>query len=334
MCYAILGEIIKMEEYRLVLDKNIGSHWKIKIACPRCLRKKRFTRYIDTYTFEYLGDDIGICDRINECGYHLPPSGNMNLNREALPPNVKPFIQKYIDQDILKASLTYYENNNLFQWLQFTGEADKLCRRFSIGTSSDGRTVFWPINKYGKICQPKLIKYKPDGHRDKGLSPTVPKGFSMDSGYKPCLFGEQYLDKDKTVMLVESEKTVLIGHCFHPEYTWVATGGANGFTVEKASVLKGYKVVVLLDGDEAGQKGAARTIERLKSFNIKCVNVTLFPDSDKDIADYYYDLDSLKVDAPNIIELHPALQSLQAKNPLVKDLVERLGLEVVNISKH
>jgi len=247
---------------------------------------------------------------------------------------IQPFIQKFIDPKILKVSLSHYKNNTFYQWLKFTGAAAELAAYFSMGTSRDGCTVFWLINKDNQICQPKKVEYKPDGHRNKAGFIGVVSGYSRDSGYAPCLFGEQYLDVNKTVMLVESEKTVLIGHCFHPEYTWVATGGANGFTVEKASVLKGYKVVVLLDGDEAGQKGAARTIERLKSFNIKCVNVTLFPDSDKDIADYYYDLDSLKVDAPNIIELHPALQSLQAKNPLVKDLVERLGLEVIDISKH
>ena len=48
-----------------------------------------------------------------------------------------------------------------------------------------------------------------------------------------CLFGEHLLsaidEKQKTVALVESEKTAIIASCIMPKYIWLATGGKSQF---------------------------------------------------------------------------------------------------------
>ena len=54
-------------EHRYIFEK--GSK---KYRCPNC-DKKRFVRYIDTQTGEYLHDQYGRCDRESNCSYHLNP---------------------------------------------------------------------------------------------------------------------------------------------------------------------------------------------------------------------------------------------------------------------
>ena len=54
-------------EYRYILEK--GSK---KYHCPDC-EKKRFVRYVDTETGEYLPEQYGRCDRLDNCGYFANP---------------------------------------------------------------------------------------------------------------------------------------------------------------------------------------------------------------------------------------------------------------------
>ena len=60
------------------------------------------------------------------------------------------------------------------------------------------------------------------------------------------IIGEYLLPQhpDKTVALVESEKTSIICAALMPQYLWLATGGKSGLTPERLSALKGRKVIV------------------------------------------------------------------------------------------
>jgi hypothetical protein len=58
-----------MSSHRFILEK--GSR---KYDCRRCGGSVTFRRYVDTENGnQYLADDVGICDRLNKCGYHYPP---------------------------------------------------------------------------------------------------------------------------------------------------------------------------------------------------------------------------------------------------------------------
>lgn len=54
-------------EYRFSLDAG-----RTKFHCPAC-SKRRFVKFINNHTGEYLSDDYGRCDRQESCGYFKAP---------------------------------------------------------------------------------------------------------------------------------------------------------------------------------------------------------------------------------------------------------------------
>ena len=150
-----------------------------------------------------------------------------------------------------------------------------------------------------------------------------------DYNLKQCFFGEHLLPENKTrpVALVESEKTALIASYYLPQYLWLASGGKNGcFNENSLSVLAGRSVVLFPDlGATEYWQGK---IGVMKSIG---VDVQLFdyleanaPSEERkegyDIADYL-----LKIKPDEAI-----LQTMIRKNPSLKLLMEKLGLELVN----
>ncbi len=148
------------EEYRYILEKGSKKH-----HCPNC-EKKRFVRYIDTQTGEYLPEQYGRCDRESKCSYHLNPyldgyakaiQEQERGNRSELPNNWKPKRKKAIPQptpepvffdfETFKQTLQpeRYEKNtfiqNLFYRVQFPFEVDevtKVIQLYRLGTVANG----------------------------------------------------------------------------------------------------------------------------------------------------------------------------------------------------
>ena len=147
-------------EYRYIFEKGSRKH-----ICPEC-GKKRFVRYVDTKTGEYLPDQYGRCDREANCGYHLNPYqdgyskmiwGRENGNSIVIPtrwkppttrkvqqPPVKPI---YFDFEAFKRTLRpeHYENNifiqNLFGRVQFPfdpADVTRVVELYRLGTVSAG----------------------------------------------------------------------------------------------------------------------------------------------------------------------------------------------------
>ena len=58
---------------------------------------------------------------------------------------------------------------------------------------------------------------------------------------------------EKTICVVESEKTAIIMSEAKPKYIWLATGGKTELNVAKLRPLAGRKVILFPDTDETGE---------------------------------------------------------------------------------
>jgi hypothetical protein len=148
------------QPHRYSLEKGSKKH-----HCPEC-GNKRFVRFIDTTTGEYLPEQYGRCDRESKCSYHLNPYSDgyekviweqKQGSRSELPNNWKPQRKKAIPQpppepvffdfETFKQTLQpeRYEKNtfiqNLFYRVQFpfeVNEVTKVIQLYRLGTVANG----------------------------------------------------------------------------------------------------------------------------------------------------------------------------------------------------
>ncbi|MBD3864658.1 toprim domain-containing protein [Olleya marilimosa] len=101
--------------------------------------------------------------------------------------------------------------------------------------------------------------------------------YKNEDGYYSCLFGEHLLDvienKEKAVMLVESEKTAIVCAMHYPEYIWLAYGGITALTNEKIQVLIGRKVILIPDMSE---KAVAIMTKKISEFEERQIDVKIW----------------------------------------------------------
>lgn len=178
---------------------------------------------------------------------------------------------KYISMSLIhKFSLCGVENN-LLKYICNTYGVEK-CKSvekvYYIGTCKDGGTIFWNINEEGKVQKAKVSYYKPDGKRTQYFK--VP--YKNEDGYYSCLFGLHLINldenKDKPIILVESEKTAIICTLHLPEYIWLAYGGINGLTKDKIKPLVGRKVILVPDISENAVEIMKNKIHHLTKMGI------------------------------------------------------------------
>jgi hypothetical protein len=255
-----------MNNYRYILEpyKGISSRY----ICPECKqRSKTFALYIDTETGQHINSNVGRCNRETSCGYHYTPKqylqdNNISIDKTNFQLKVKPKIievkPNFIDANLLKASLSNYDANNFIIYLNnLFGHkiTNELISKYFIGTSDywQNSTVFWQIDTKGKIRTGKIMLYD----ATTGKRVKEPHNFIqwIHSALKikvfqlqQCLFGEHLItDNQKTIAIVESEKTAIIASVYLPQFIWLAAGQLQGLTIDKCKVLEGRKVVLFPD---------------------------------------------------------------------------------------
>lgn len=265
---------LDMKNYRYSLDKSSK-----KYICPKC-RQNTFVLYIDHHTGNPLHSTVGKCDRSNNCRYHYPPKQYFTDNHIPFDskkeyvarPKPQPKPQpSFIDIELLKKSLSNYEQNQFVQWLVgIVGEkrASEAIGRYFVGTTRNGGTCFWQIDLQKKIRTGKVIVYGEDGHRRKDIMPPVQWVHSIlkpDFILSQCLFGEHLLgDATKKVAIVESEKTAVIASIYLPDMIWLACGGSEGLNSDRCSVLKGRNVVLFPDSGQYDKwRAKAKLLSRI-----------------------------------------------------------------------
>ena len=240
-----------MKTYKWELRK--GSK---KDICPNC-GKKRFVPYVlasDGVTL--AGAEFGRCDREQSCGYHRYPDGEKTV--VAVPQKVQPKeMLRYVGK------LDDVPPVNFHLWMsEVLTMTDAL---IAINTyhidGIDDKVIWWQIDRDGVVRTGKLMKYLANGHRYK--SDTFPvtwahkhrrlKDMFQGEELKQCLFGEHLLAKypNKSVVLVESEKTAVIMSRIYPDHLWLATGGSQGIkSDERLAPLHGRKVLLVPDNGQ------------------------------------------------------------------------------------
>ena len=178
--------------YRLATYRECKAHREWNTTCPDCGRKGEFSPYIDTVTMEPVDDSqCGRCNRLSNCGYHLPP-------REMLAsPN--PLPKRGLAESAMSAApslrgraggeAAFYEKmhramqqskpwgHHLATWLRtkFPRErVDAVMKRYHVGGTPDGATLWWQIDEQGRVHTGKAMQYNPlTGHRVKEGTPSL-----------------------------------------------------------------------------------------------------------------------------------------------------------------
>jgi len=262
-----------LSNFRFILEPYTSP--KSRYDCPSCGKKKTFTRYIDIEKDEYLGLNVGICNRFQKCNYHYPPKDFFEdekvlsgISNEPLPkvlmtaavekvkrnPNEDNLPPSFIDQDLFLKSLREPSENNFLSFLEKALNKDAvqaLKSKYQIGTSKKwkGATIFWQIDQNNNIRTGKMMLYNKNTGKKSKINWVHSVLKVEDYNLKQCLFGLHLLnsDKSKAICIVESEKTAVIASIAFPEFIWMATGGLNNLKTEVLQPLANRKVILFPD---------------------------------------------------------------------------------------
>lgn len=297
---------------------------------------------------------VGKCDHEQSCGYHYTPREYFRDNPEAMHNDdcridricrqsvvharTAPVEASYISPAIVAASLSHYDRNPLYRYLCGVSGAEETVRLFNlyhVGTSAKwgGSTVFWQTDETGKVRTGKIMLYnsltgrrvkEPQAYISWAHSELRMSGFHL----RQCLFGQHLLSlhPDRTVFIVESEKTAVIASHYLSDVLWLATGGKNGcFNIQTVEVLHGRNVILLPD---LGATDAWR--EKLPMLRLVCRSVavsTMLEDMAVD------EQRSQGLDIVDFLLAIPTsrqiLQQMIARNPCIRQLIDELDLELV-----
>lgn len=281
---------------RYVLQRYEGV--RSRFNCPNCGEKHCYTKFIDVTTGDYVGDEYGRCDRVEKCGYFVPPTGK---NCKDKPLMVKPSeALKGYQEEVLGISListakvveSMTMNDNLSTFLFNNFDPIKVKNtlvKYKIGESDKwkGSTVFWQIDNQFDTRTGKIILYDvKTGKRMKGERPFISwahnpdyklmdKTFLEDFNLQQCIFGEHLVTPETTeIHIVESEKTALLCNIMDGK-VWLSVGGIEMINEDRLLPFKHCKMTFYPDkGAKALDKWKKKLSEFHEIYDIK-INTSL-----------------------------------------------------------
>ncbi len=239
-------------------------------TCPECGMKESFTLYIDANTNQPINAKVGKCNRESKCGYHYTPKQFFMDNPSLTPPlgggwvGSKPVTPPppagTIPFSYVQRSASYKNNfvRFLFDFLT-DKQIETVYQNYALGATKNKEVIFWQIDINGSVRTGKIMQYNSEtGRRIKHENGaidwvhnklkkvgTLPEDYNLQQ----CFFGEHLLKlyPDKTVSIVESEKSAIIASAIISDSVWLSTGQLNGLSIGKAKVLKGRNVILFPD---------------------------------------------------------------------------------------
>ena len=256
-----------------------------KDICPNC-NKKTLVLYINVESNEIVSSKVGRCDREINCAYHYTPKAYFQDNNVEFknytkqgPIPYKQMQSSYHSENDLQETLNHYSQNNFIQFLTAKfdmPEVIKMVNNYKIGTSFlwNFGTVFWLVDSQNMIRGGKVIIYNTTGKRTKFInwihSIQLKQGKTTDFNLNQCFFGEHLITQNnKTIAIVESEKTACIMSLLFNKYNWLAAGSLNGLNESKMQVLKNRKIILYPDLGINGPNGSPFTIWESKCHYFK-----------------------------------------------------------------
>ena len=242
------------------------------------------------------------------------------------------------------------------------------------GQSTHDYTVFWEIDDRQQVRTAKMMKYKPDGHRDRDSyanftwfhallrkprikrdqwGNAITERKTADDGtasevpvmvqpfrhifdeerqtVEHCLFGLHLIDtygRQATVCIVESEKTALlmaIAYGNHALNVWMACGGEGNLTRERLAPIINRRRRIILYPD---RDGIEKWQQKAREIGYDLLTVDTTP-----VTKWWQESDGPKADIADVvirhINTHTHIRSIE-EEPAVRELIEKLDLEIVN----
>ncbi|PKH68898.1 hypothetical protein CXF59_01070 [Flavobacterium sp. ALD4] len=195
--------------------------------------------------------------------------------------------------------------DNLTEYLKFRFPIDKVSdamqNYFISGTNYfwSNSTAFWQIDDKEQIHACKIMQY--DTYTGKRIKEpcnrinwlhkaTSEPYFNLNQ----CLFGLHRINEDyqKTIAIVESEKTAIVMSVLLPHYIWLATGSKGNFKFEMLKPIKKRNIVSYPDKGEFNNW--LKKANELNAIGFKIAVSDLIERTDfesgYDLADYYLNL--------------------------------------------
>ena len=293
--------------FRYQLEK--GSK---KYLCPVC-HKKRFVRYVDSMTDQYLSNTVGRCDREVNCGYHVKPNVDLSMIKPIQEPTPKIQAVSYLPAKMMQTTICNYSDNLFIQWLATLPgwnleTAIIQAKRYNVGTGSKagvkGWPIFWQVDTKGRVRSGKLIKYDPatgkrvkdDSYSYDWIHTLLQRNNKLkDFELVQCLFGLHLItDNSKPIAIVESEKTAIVASLYLPQLIWLASGQLNGLNEYKLKPLAGRKIILFPDvGCFDKWNDKADEMAKLADISVSRLLESKAPNEHKgyDLADYLIQFD-------------------------------------------
>ena len=313
----------------------------------------------------WLGKKYNIETDMTDFNYTPPPP------RPAPPPLELLVLPKYLMAGTLTEEAI--SQDNLIRWIR-TGIAwdtvqrkrvEEMIGLYNVGHGKNGHTIFWQLDEQGRLRTGKMMKYKPDGHRDKKASwnfdfihATLSRHWDAEKQemtdeppypyphlYNPdkqeaqiTFFGYHLLNKwkrkdvEQTVCIVESEKTALlmaIAYGNHAKQVWIACGGLEMLTRERLKPLidQGRRVILYPDRD-----GIEKWRIKCEQLHYDRATIDATP-----VTDWWCEADGPKADIADVVvrminESRPltTIDEVKSNMPETSELIEKLNLDIEN----
>lgn len=224
---------------------------------------------------------------------------------------------------------------------------DEVMKDYHVGHGKNGHTIFWQLDERGEVRTGKMMKYRPDGHRDKQATwnfDWIHSALFRDQRLTQwnedkqeaqlTFFGMHLLDRypHATVNIVESEKTAVlmaIAYGNHAAQVWMACGGLEMLNRERMKPIigQGRKVVLYPDRD-----GIAKWKAKAKQIGYDHIHVDTDP-----VLKWWKEKDGDKADIADVVvrimnERKPmtSIGEVKREMPNAAGLIDKLNLEITD----